>query len=144
MEHLINMLRRHEGVKSHAYRCSENFITVAVGRNIDPEGGLGLSDDEIDYLLANDIRRCKAELEENFDWYKDLDSVRQDALIDFNFNVGLTTFLKFKKFIAAMKKGDWSTAAKELLSSKYAQQVGARADEIAAMIKTGDYQQANG
>ncbi|MGB2376138.1 MAG: glycoside hydrolase family protein [Luminiphilus sp.] len=144
MEHLINMLRRHEGVKSHAYRCSENFITVAVGRNIDPEGGLGLSDDEIDYLLANDIRRCKAELEENFEWYKDLDSVRQDALVDFNFNVGLTTFLKFKKFIAAMKKGDWNAAAKELLSSKYAKQVGARADEIAAMIKTGDYQQANG
>lgn len=143
MEHLIKMLKRHEGVKSHAYRCSENFITVGVGRNIDSDGGLGLSEDEIDYLLANDIRRCRAELEEGFDWFGELDGIRQDALIDFNFNVGLTTFLKFKKFIAAMKKNDWPTAAKELLSSKYAKQVGARADEIAAMITSGDYQQPN-
>lgn len=144
MEHLIEMLKRHEGVKTHAYRCSENFVTVAVGRNIDENGGLGLSVDEIDFLLANDIRRCRAELLENFDWFEGLDSIRQDALIDFNFNVGLTTFMKFKKFIAAMKKGNWDAAATELLSSKYATQVGARADELAAMIKSGEYQQANG
>ena len=144
MEHLIKMLKRHEGVKPHAYRCSENFVTVAGGRNIDETGGLGLSVDEIEFLLANDIRRCRAELVENFDWFEGLDSIRQDALIDFNFNVGLTTFMKFKKFIAAIKKGNWDAAATELLSSKYAKQVGARADELAAMIKSGEYQQANG
>lgn len=143
MEHLIRMLRRHEGEKSHVYLCSEGFETIGVGRNIS-ESGLGLSDDEIEYLLSNDIKRCKAELESTFDWYESLDSIRQDACIDFNFNVGLSTFLKFKKFCAAMKKGSWDTAAKELLSSKYAEQVGARAEEIAEMIRSGEYQQPNG
>ena len=35
MEKLIAMLKRHEGVETHAYECSEGRITVACGRNID-------------------------------------------------------------------------------------------------------------
>ncbi len=45
---LIEMLRRHEGVRSHAYKCSEDMITVGFGRNLDENGGLGLSEDEVD------------------------------------------------------------------------------------------------
>jgi len=52
---LTEMLKRHEGVKTHAYKCSASKITVGVGRNIDPKGGIGLTEDEIDYLLQNDI-----------------------------------------------------------------------------------------
>ena len=40
MEKLIAMLKRHEGVETHAYECSEGRITVACGRNIDQRGGL--------------------------------------------------------------------------------------------------------
>ena len=57
MTKLRDQLKRHEGVRTHAYKCSANMITVAVGRNIDENGGLGLSMDEIDYLLDNDIKR---------------------------------------------------------------------------------------
>ena len=56
-EKLVEMLKVHEGVETHAYKCSASKITVGVGRNIDPEGGIGLSDDEVDYLLQNDIDR---------------------------------------------------------------------------------------
>ena len=48
MEKLLAMLKRHEGVETHAYECSEGKVTVGVGRNIDKEGGIGLSDDEVD------------------------------------------------------------------------------------------------
>ena len=78
MSKLIEQLKRHEGVRTHAYKCSADYITVGVGRNIDEDGGLGLSDDEIDYLLANDIKRCKQELVA-LSWFVDLDEVRQDA-----------------------------------------------------------------
>ena len=54
---LTEMLTAHEGSKSHAYKCTAGKITVGVGRNIDPEGGLGLSQEEITYLLSNDIWR---------------------------------------------------------------------------------------
>ena len=54
-EKLLEMLKRHEGVRSHVYLCSAGYETIGVGRNIS-ESGLGLSSDEIDYLLTNDIK----------------------------------------------------------------------------------------
>ena len=58
MKRLIEQLKRHEGVSKWAYEDHLGYITVGVGRCLDPEIGLGLSDDEIDYLLRNDITRC--------------------------------------------------------------------------------------
>ena len=61
MSKLSDQLRIHEGVRKHVYLCSAGYETIGVGRNI-AESGLGLSDDEIDYLLENDIQRCYREL----------------------------------------------------------------------------------
>jgi lysozyme len=134
---LISMLRRHEGVEPFGYQCSEGKLTVGVGRNIDPEGGLGLSPDEIDYLLENDIDRTIADLS-RFEFFQDLTESQKAGLIDFHFNVGGTTFRKFKNMIAALDDGDYVEAAKELLDSRYAKQVGKRSKTIAALISGED------
>lgn len=139
MNNLREMLKRHEGVKSHAYRCTAGKITVGVGRNIDPDGGLGLSDDEIDYLLDNDIVRCIQELNSSFGWFNSVDDVRRDACIDMCFNLGITRFAGFKNALAAMKKGDYETAADEFYDSRWAKQVGNRAIEVCEMIRSGKY-----
>lgn len=138
MSKLVEQLRKHEGVRSHAYKCTANMITVGVGRNIDENGGIGLSDDEIDYLLANDIKRCQAELLA-FSWFVDLDSVRQDAMTNLLFNLGMTRLLGFKNALSAMERSDFKTAATEFMDSRWAQQVGYRADEVCEMISTGRY-----
>ena len=138
MSKLSDQLRIHEGVRSHAYKCSANMITVGVGRNIDEHGGLGLSDDEIDYLLENDIRRCKQELI-TLPWFSQIDSVRQDALINMCFNLGMTRLLGFKNALTAMSVGDYDTAADEFMDSRWAKQVGYRAEEVSTMIRTGNY-----
>lgn len=138
MSKLIEQLKRHEGVRTHAYKCSADYITVGVGRNIDEDGGLGLSDDEIDYLLVNDIKRCKQELVA-LSWFVDLDEVRQDALINLCFNLGLTRLLGFRNAMAAMAEGDYEKAADEFLDSRWATQVGQRAVEVTNMIRSGSY-----
>lgn len=138
MSDLVRQLRRHEGVRSHAYKCSADMITVGVGRNIDPNGGIGLSDDEIDYLLKNDIERCRQELS-TLSWFADLDPVRQDALINLCFNLGFTRLLGFKNAMSAMAVGDYDTAADEFLDSRWAIQVGMRAIEVTDMIRSGSY-----
>jgi lysozyme len=138
MSKLSDQLRIHEGVRSHAYKCSANMITVGVGRNIDENGGLGLSDDEIDYLLENDIKRCKQELI-TLPWFSQIDSVRQDALINMCFNLGMTRLLGFKNALTAMSVGDYDTAADEFMDSRWAKQVGRRAEEVCTMIRTGNY-----
>lgn len=139
MSNLTEMLRRHEGVETHAYKCTSGKITVGVGRNIDPDGGLGLSDDEIDVLLENDIDRSIKELGAAFNWFSDLNEARRDAMIDLAFNLGLPRLLKFKNALAAMAEADYDLAAAEFMDSKWASQVKDRAIEICAMIKTGNY-----
>ena len=136
---LIAMLKRHEGVESHAYHCSENKVTIGVGRNVDKAGGLGLSDDEVDYLLQNDIDRGSGELDSEYEWFAGLDEVRQDAMIDISFNLGQTRLRAFKKALAAMSEGDWGEAAAQFMDSRWSGQVGNRAKELTEMIRTGTY-----
>jgi len=138
MSKLSEQLRIHEGVRSHAYKCSANMITVGVGRNIDENGGLGLSDDEIDYLLENDIKRCRDELD-NYSWFGDLDEVRQDAMVNLCFNLGLSRLAYFKNALTSMAIGAYSDAAEHFLDSRWATQVGKRAEDVAHMIRTGEY-----
>ena len=138
MSKLIEQLKRHEGVRTHAYQCTANMTTVGVGRNIDEDGGLGLSVDEIEFLLKNDIKRCKQELI-TLPWFPEIDSVRQDALINLCFNLGITRLLGFKNALNAMSVGDYEKAAEEFLDSRWAVQVGNRALDVAHMILTGEY-----
>jgi lysozyme len=136
---IIEMLRKHEGVEKYAYKCTADKVTIGVGRNIDKSGGIGLSDDEIDYLLSNDIKRVSAELIRAFPWYSELDEVRKDAMIDMCFNMGLPRLSKFKNSLAAMKNGDYDIAAIEFLDSNWAKQVGSRSITITDMIRSGEY-----
>jgi len=110
MQKLLDMLKRHEGVESHVYRCSAGFETIGAGRNIS-KSGLGLSDDEVDYLLENDIVRVIKELSSEYPWFKDLDDVRKDAIIDISFNLGATRLRGFKRALAAMDAADYKTAS---------------------------------
>jgi len=136
---LIEMLKVHEGVETYAYKCSENKITIGVGRNVDKAGGLGLSDDEVDYLLQNDIDRVISELESEYDWFSDLDDIRQDAMIDISFNLGQTRLRSFKKALSAMSEGDWDNAADQFMDSLWSDQVGIRAKNLTNMIRSGAY-----
>tara|TARA_Y100000114_G_scaffold54937_1_gene50200 strand:- start:1805 stop:2227 length:423 start_codon:yes stop_codon:yes gene_type:complete len=133
---LIGMLKRHEGVRSKVYMCSAGYETIGVGRNI-AESGLGLSEDEIEYLLANDIKRVREELEDNYFWFRALNEARQDAMIDICFNLGLTRLRGFVKALEAMSREQFDIAADEFMDSRWAKQVGNRAVEVTEIIRTG-------
>jgi len=138
MDKLIEMLKRHEGVRSTVYLCSAGYETIGVGRNISANG-LGLSDDEVDYLLQNDIERVIKELSAEYRWFNSLDDVRKDAMIDISFNLGATRLRGFRRALAAMEVADYTTAAKEFLDSKWSRDVKGRSHELAHMIETGEY-----
>ena len=137
-EQLLEMLKRHEGVRSKVYLCSAGYETIGVGRNIS-KSGMGLSEDEVDYLLENDIVRVIKELSSEYPWFKDLDDVRKDAMIDISFNLGATRLRGFKRALAAMEVADYKMAAKEFLDSKWSRDVKGRATELCYMIEMGSY-----
>jgi len=141
MKRLVDMLKRHEGVKTHAYKDHLGYVTVGVGRCLEADIGLGLNEDEIDYLLKSDISRCKDELDKEYSWFGNLDTVRKEALIDLSFNVGQTKLRAFVKALTHMEKGAYGAAADEFYDSRWAAQVGDRSLEICQMIRSGEYQQ---
>jgi len=131
---LIEELKRDEGVELRPYKCSAGFLTLGVGRNIEERG---ITMDESDYLLANDITICEEEATRVFKWYNTLSDVRQRVILNMIFNLGLTKLLNFKKFLAAMEAEDWEEAGKQMLDSRWAKQVGNRADRLEQMIVNG-------
>jgi lysozyme len=56
---LEEMLIRQEGNRKFPYECTAGKLTIGVGRNLDD---MGLTEDEVLYLLDNDIQRCDTEL----------------------------------------------------------------------------------
>ena len=137
-KNLIDQLTLHEGSRQFVYKDTTGHWTIGVGRNISI-GGMGLSEEEILYLLKNDIRRVDKELEKAFKFYVGLDPVRRDALINLCFNIGLPRLRKFHLALRSLEVGDYEDAAIELLDSLWASQVGKRAEDIAHMIRTGEY-----
>jgi len=144
MDKLIDTLKRHEGVKHFAYRDSLGILTIGCGRNISNSPinkGIGVSDDEIDFMLQNDIERTIKELSREYPWFNDMEegSARKDAIINMHFNLGRARFAGFKKAIGHMEMGDHDQAALEFLDSRWAKQVKGRAIEVTDMIKTNTY-----
>lgn len=139
MKRLIETLKRHEGVKYYVYKDHLGYETIGVGRCLKQGVGLGLTHDEVDYLLMNDINRCLEELDAAFPWFKDLTEIRREAMINLCFNLGLTRLRKFEKALAAMSIHNYEEAANEFLDSRWAKQVGNRSKEVTEMIRTGEH-----
>jgi lysozyme len=131
----IKQMRFHEGVKNKVYKDHLGIETIGVGRNLVDRG---LSDEEVDYLLGNDITIVENELDNGLSWWRDLDEVRQRALADLAFNMGIPRLHGFVKMLDGLQRRDYHAAADELLDSKYAKQVGARSERVANMIRTGE------
>jgi lysozyme len=134
---LLSQLRLHEGKRNKPYRDTVGKETIGVGRNLTD---VGLRDDEIDYLLINDIKVVENALDARLNWWRSLDLIRQRVLIDMCFNMGINGLMGFKNTLKAIEEHRWQDAYKGMLASKWAKQVGARANRLGNMILTGqDY-----
>ncbi len=69
-----------------------------------------------------------------------MDPIRQDVLANMCFNMGIGTLMTFHNTLAAMHDQRWEDAAEGMLASKWASQVGARADRLAEQMRTGEHQ----
>lgn len=126
-----------EGVRQYAYQDSLGYWTIGVGRCIDRRSGAGLSEQEIMLLLDNDISRVCETLDKICPWWGQMSDARQNVLANMCFNLGPDHLLGFHNFLAALQRGQWEQAAKEMEDSKWAQQIGARASRLAAAMRKG-------
>lgn len=145
---LRDMLKRHEGIRLKPYRCTAGKLTIGAGHNIDAKGlppdieayleDYGqITNEMVDILLDQDIEDTITDCKRLYPELESFTEPRQDALCDFVFNVGYKTASTFIKTNRAINAGQWDEAADLLLESRYARQVGKRANEIAEMLREG-------
>lgn len=133
-EQLIDQLIDHEGMELEVYEDSLGIPTIGIGRNLVDRG---ITEDEARFLCNNDIDIVERELVAEFPIVAELDSIRQRVLIDMAFNVGVPRLTGFRKMWAAIHCGDYAEAAVEMMDSKWARQVGRRAERLSLMMETG-------
>ena len=137
---ILEQLEREEGRVRHACQDHLGFWTIGVGRLIDERKGGGLSDEEISFLLANDVKRCESQLRAALPWYDTLSEPRQAVLINMAFQMGVAGLLSFKQTLAAIRDQHFAHAANLMLDSLWAKQTPARARRMSRQMETGEWQ----
>lgn len=124
----------HEGMRLKPYKDSVGKLTIGVGRNLDD---VGITEVEALELLENDIHRVMDDLDRNVPWWRTLSEDRQLVFADMVFNLGINRFMGFKNMLRAAKEANYEEAARQMLDSRWATQVGARATKLATAMRSG-------
>ena len=135
MERLTETLIRHEGLRLEPYRCTEGKLTIGVGHNLDDNP---ISKRAAMLILEDDIAHCLVDLRNNISGFIYMPPIVQEVLVNLCFNMGINRLLGFKKTLGHLREGNYPAAADELLDSRYARQVGRRANELADTLRGVD------
>ena len=135
LERLKTELTRDEGRKPKLYADSVGKLTIGVGHNLSDKPLIAKA---IDVILEDDIGDAENDLDRALPWWKTLDEVRQRVLANMCFNLGIESLCGFKNTLRAVQEGRYSDAARLMLESKWAAQVGVRAERLSKMMETGN------
>jgi len=127
------------GVGFNLDRSDARNALQAVGANYDRirANKEQLTHKQIDQLLDADIKTATNTARKFYSGYDQLNPVRQRILTDMAFNMGGVKLGQFRNFHDALEQGNYESAAKQMLASKWAKQVGNRATSLAEQMRTG-------
>jgi len=112
-------------------------LTIGTGRNLTDRG---ISEEEKDLMLRNDMADNERECLAIFPWFSGLDVPRYTAFLDICFNLGAANFkAKWPNTCKAIEQQHWGAVASALRGSLWARQVGDRATKLIQIIETGGF-----
>jgi len=126
-------LERDEGFRSLPYRDSVKKLTIGIGWNL--EGGMPISEDAARFILREHVEVFVIDLNNRLPWTRHLSQPRFGVLLNMAYNLGVHGLMTFKKMLYALQGADYETAAKEMLDSRWAQQVGNRAQRLVQQMR---------
>ena len=134
MDRLLRRIKRHERLSLVLYKDKRGVLTIGYGHNMKNP----ISAHAAEVILRDDLLIAQENL------FKlpraavsNLNDARREVLIEMIFNLGIHGVLEFRRMIDALIVEDFTRAAEEMLDSRWAKQVGKRADELAKIMRTG-------
>jgi len=141
IDKLREQLKIDEGVKYEIYRDHLGYLTFGIGHLItekDPEYGqpvkTEVSADRVNEVFNADVQKYINETKKVFSDLESKPEAIQLVLVNMCFNLGAPRLSNFKKFIAAINDEQWSEAAVEMMDSRWAKQVGPRAERFRDVV----------
>lgn len=133
-------LLRDEGKKSVLYKDKLGNYTIGIGHLCTPEEvtrytGVTLTDAQIQMIYTHDRDFALYQLDQHADWWRGLADDAQRAFSNQSYNMGWGRLQKFVHMIAALKVGDYLTAAAEALASEEAEEDPDRMKRIALLYQ---------
>lgn len=134
-------LTRHEGCVNRVYKDSLGYATAGIGHLLKGSErsmrvGTPVSDEQIHEWFEADVDEAIQVATHHVECFDSLDEVRQRVMVNMTFNLG-NKLGQFVKTLAALNAGDYEATADMLLQSKWATQVGRRADELCFAMANG-------
>ena len=138
-ESSIDMLKRHEGLRMERYKDTKKKPTIGYGHLIKPGENLTkITKDEAEKILLVDMKIAEETVNRLPKKFLDnLNSHRKNVLINMAFTLGGTGLRGFVDMFDAIGQRNFDLAAKEILDSDYAEDVGYRANELAEIMQRG-------
>lgn len=132
---LTASIKQHEGLRNFPYTDTTGHVSIGFGRNLT---GKGISNEEAEYLLGNDIQLSIGEAKTQPWWgFVAGCDARENAFIEICYNIGFGALSNFHVALAAASSGDWTACSAAFLDSLWAKEVGSRAVILCKMIETG-------
>lgn len=140
IDNILDQLKRDEGFDLKAYPDSEGFSTIGYGHNLQAHGQTNITsctEQQAEAWLLEDLQTVNLQLQKFLPWVFRLDVVRRGVIQNMAYNMGIHTLLEFKTFLGLVQTGKYEAAADDELHTKWARQVGQRAQRLSAQMRTG-------
>lgn len=139
-------LATEEGDRLVAYLDSKGILTCFRGHNcvirpvpgIEKPGDIGTPEQD-EQCFQDDVADACTQLDSHIGWWRNLDSDRQNVMLDLCFNMGIGTLCTFHNTLRYIQNGDFKAAADAMANSEWARQVGARAVWLENAMREGQY-----
>lgn len=156
---IFEMLRLDEGLKLDVYKDTEGYWTVGIGHLLTKNPSKDVAIQELDKLVERktlgkitneeaqkifleDVKKVDQGIQSNSTLkpvFDSLDPVRQDALRNMVFQMGVAGVATFKNSLRLIQSKQWDQAAINLKQSKWFKQTPNRAGRVIEVMRTGTY-----
>ena len=136
---LMEDLKRDEGLRLKAYKCTAGVWTIGVGHTGNVKECDVITEEQAMDLLALDIRQAIKDARKVCLCFDSLNGPRKTVVANMAYNLGATRLAGFKNTLACICAGDYSQASLNMLKSKWATQVGQRAQRLAKRMASGEW-----